>query len=67
MKDKMKIYASPENCNSLVVKKCNKEIGRAHLTSGGGANDLAFQKNPDSCAKRHCLYSGSKWFSKAEK
>ena len=56
----MKIYASPENCNSLVVKKCNKEIGRAHLTSGDGANDLAFQKNPDSCAKRHCLYSGSK-------
>ena len=26
MKDKMKIYARPENCNSLVVKKCNKEI-----------------------------------------
>ena len=26
MKDTMKIYATPENCSSLVVKKCNKEI-----------------------------------------
>ena len=44
MKDKMKIYARPENCSSLVVKKCNKEIWQAHLTSRNRAKDLLFQK-----------------------
>ena len=44
MKDKMKIYARPENCSSLVVKKCNKEIWQAHLTSRDRAKDLRFQK-----------------------
>ena len=33
IKDKMKIYARPENCSSLVLKKCNKKIRQAHLTS----------------------------------
>ena len=44
MKDKMKIYAGPENCISLVAKKCNKEIWQAHLTSRDRAKDLRFQK-----------------------
>ena len=45
MQDKMKIYARPENCSSLVVKKkCNKEIWQAHLTSRDRAKDLRFQK-----------------------
>ena len=43
MKDKMKIYARPENCSSL-VKKCNKEIWQSHFTSRGRAKDLHFQK-----------------------
>ena len=28
MKDKMNIYARPENCSSLVVKNCNKKFGK---------------------------------------
>ena len=44
MKDKMKIYARPENCSSLVVKKCNKEIWQAHLTSRDRTKYLRFQK-----------------------
>ena len=44
IKDKMKIYDRPENCSSLVVKKCNKEIWQANLTSGGRAKDQRFQK-----------------------
>ena len=28
MKDKMNIYARPENCSSLVVKKCNKKFDK---------------------------------------
>ena len=44
MKDKMKVYARPENCSSLVVKKCNKQIWQAHLTSRDRAKDLRFQK-----------------------
>ena len=40
----MKIYARPENCSSLVVKKCNKEIWQAHLTSRDRAKNLRFQK-----------------------
>ena len=43
MKDKMKIYARPENCSSL-VKKCNKEIWKVHLTSRDRDKDLHFQK-----------------------
>ena len=31
MKNKMKIYARPENCNRLVVKKCNKDIWFKHI------------------------------------
>ena len=59
--EKMKIYARPENCSSLVVKKCKKEIWQAHLTSRYRAKDLHFQKNSNSCAKRHqCHYSGYK-------
>ena len=44
MKDQIKIYARPENYSSLVVKKCNKEIWQAHLTSRDRAKDLRFQK-----------------------
>ena len=44
MRDKTKIYAKPENCGSLVVKKCNKEIWQAHLTFRDRAKDLRFQK-----------------------
>ena len=44
MKDKMKIFARPKNCSSLVVKKCNKEICQAHLTSRDRVKDLHFQK-----------------------
>ena len=44
MKDKMKIYPRPENCSSLVVKKCNKEIWQAHLTSRDRTKYLRFQK-----------------------
>ena len=44
MKDKMKIYARSENCSSLVVKKCNKEIWQAYLTSRDRAKDLRFLK-----------------------
>ena len=44
MKDKMKIYARPENCSSLVVNICNKENWQAHLTSRDSAKDLRFQK-----------------------
>ena len=44
MKDKMKIYARPENCSSLVVKKCKKEIWQSHLTSKDRAKELRFQK-----------------------
>ena len=45
MKGKMKIYAGPGNCSSsLVVKKCNKEICHANLTSRNRAKDLRFQK-----------------------
>ena len=44
MKDKMKIYARPENCSSLVVNICNKENWQAHLTSRDSAKDLPFQK-----------------------
>ena len=44
MKDKMKIYARPENCSGLVVKKCNKEIWQAHLTSRDRTKYLRFQK-----------------------
>ena len=44
MKDKMKSFARPENYSSLVVKKCNKEIWQAHLTSRDRTKDLHFQK-----------------------
>ena len=44
MKDKMKIYTRSKNCGSPVVKKCNKEIWQAHLTSRDRAKDLRFQK-----------------------
>ena len=45
MKDKMKNYARPENCNSLVVKKnCNKKIWQAYLASRDRAKDLRFPK-----------------------
>ena len=44
MKDKMKIYARPENCSSLVFTKCNKEIWQTHLTSRDRPKDLRFQK-----------------------
>ena len=44
MKDKMKIYARPENCSKLVVKKCNKDIWQAHLTSRDRTKELRFQK-----------------------
>ena len=44
MKDKMKIYARPKNCSSLVVKKCNKENWLAHLTPRDTEKDLRFQK-----------------------
>ena len=45
MKDKIKIYARPKNCSSiLVAKKCNKEIWQAHLTSKDKAKDLHFRK-----------------------
>ena len=40
MKDKMKIYARPKNYCNLVVKKCNKEIWQAHLTSTDTVKDL---------------------------
>ena len=43
MKHKVKIYARPENYSSL-IKKCNKEIWQAHLTSRDRARDLRFQK-----------------------
>ena len=64
----MKIYARPENCSSLVVKKCNKKIWEAHLTSRDRAIDLRFQNIQTVVLKRHhCYYSGYKCFSKAEK
>ena len=44
MKDKMKIYGSTENYGSLVVKKCNKEIWQAHITSKGSSKDLRIRK-----------------------
>ena len=44
MKDKMKLYARPENCSSFVVTECNKEIWQAHLISRDKAKDLRFQK-----------------------
>ena len=44
MTEKIKIYARPENCSSLVVKKCNKEIWQTHLTTRDTAKDLRFQK-----------------------
>ena len=44
MKDKMEIYARPENCSKLVVKKCNKDIWQAHLTSRDRTKELRFQK-----------------------
>ena len=44
MKDKMKIYARPENCSKLVVKKCNKDIWQARLTSRDRTKELRFQK-----------------------
>ena len=44
MKDKMNIYARSENWSSLVVKKCNKEIWQAYLTSRDRAKDLRFLK-----------------------
>ena len=44
MKDKIKIYARPKNCSSLVAKKCNKEIWQAHLTSKDKAKDLHFRR-----------------------
>ena len=30
MRDKIEIYARPEDCTGLVVKKYNKEIWQAH-------------------------------------
>ena len=51
MKDKMKIYPRPENCSSLVVKKCNKEIWQAHLTSRDRAKDLQQKNNRELTAK----------------
>ena len=44
MKDKIRVYARPTNCSSLVVKKCNKEIWQDNLTSKDRAKDLRFQK-----------------------
>ena len=44
MKDNMKIYTRPENCGSLAVKKCHKEIWLACLTSRDRANSLRFQR-----------------------
>ena len=43
MKDKIKIYAKPENCGSVAVKKCNKEFWRVPLTSRDKTKDLCFQ------------------------
>ena len=40
----MKIYARPEICSSLVVKKFSKEIWQAYLTSRDRVKDLRFQK-----------------------
>ena len=40
----MKIYVRPKNCRSFVVKKWNKEIWQAHLTSRDRAKDLNCQK-----------------------
>ena len=40
----MKIYTRPENCGSLAVKKCHKEIWLACLTSTDRANSLRFQR-----------------------
>ena len=51
MKDKTKIYVRPEHFSSLVVKKWNKEIWQAHLTSRDRANDLRFQKIQTSVLK----------------
>ena len=44
MKDKLKIYVRPKNCSSLVVKKWNKKIWQAHLTSIDRAKDIRFEK-----------------------
>ena len=44
MKNKMKIYGSPETFSSLVVKKCNKEIWQAHVTSKDRSKSLRFRK-----------------------
>ena len=43
-KDKTKICTRSENSSSVVVKKFNKEIWNAHLTSRNRAKDLRFQK-----------------------
>ena len=51
IKDQMKIYARPENCSSLVVKKCNKEIRQAHLTSEIGQKTYAVKKFKQLCQK----------------
>ena len=44
IKHEIKIYPMLENCSSLVVKKCNKEIWQAHLTSSDRIKDLCLQK-----------------------
>ena len=48
MKDKMKIYARPKNCSSLVVKKHSKEIWQAHLTS---SDSMKLKNNRELTAK----------------
>ena len=51
MKDKKKIHARPENCSSLVVQKCSKEIWQVHLTSRDRVKDFRFQKTQTAVLK----------------
>ena len=52
LEDKMKIYARPENCSNLVVKKYNKKNWQAYLISRDRAEDLRFQKVQTAVLKK---------------
>ena len=44
MKEKMKTYLRPQNCDKMIVKKCNKEIWSDHTGVKDRTKDLRVQK-----------------------
>ncbi len=51
LKEKLKKYPTPANCNNVIVPKCNHEIWTNSLTSSHRFNDLSLQKTQCQVSK----------------